>query len=47
VGLRAGLDVLEGKKKIFFVLRVEIRIVLSVACHFNDNAIRKQQQQPS
>jgi hypothetical protein len=27
------------------VLGVEIRIVFSVACHFNDHAIREQQQQ--
>jgi hypothetical protein len=36
-----------GKKKSLPVLGVEIRIVLSVTCHFNDHAIRKQQQQPS
>jgi len=34
-----------GEKKSLPVLEVEIRIVLSVTCHFNDHDIRKQQQQ--
>lgn len=34
-----------GEKISLTVLGIEIRIVFSVACHFKDHAIRKQQQQ--